>query len=146
MTQEYVEHINATVKDLNHASQFLLTAMPTWRIRGRGRMDWFGKPVEWLHVGTDASYVALQSGGEGDGLNWREHQAGVKHVGLVVPSLAQVIERLAQAGFAVDHMGPNHPFRKSAYFIQADNLQFEFIEYLSTLDAERNAYERPAAT
>jgi hypothetical protein len=27
--------------------------------------------------------------------------------------------------------GP-HPQRKSAYFIEADNLQFEFTEYLST--------------
>ncbi len=140
MHNEYVEHINATVKDIEHAAQFLITAMPSWQIRGRGKMDWFGRPVEWLHVGTEHSYVALQSGGEGEGLNWREHLAGVKHVGLVVPSLQAVITRLADAGFAVDHMGPTHPHRKSAYFIQADNLQFEFIEYLSELATERNAY------
>lgn len=140
MSNEYLEHINATVKDLDLALHFLLTAMPSWRVRGRGKMDWFGKPIEWVHVGTDQSYIALQSGGEGNGLNWREHQVGVKHIGLVVPSLADVMSRLAQAGFTVDHLGPTHPHRKSAYFIQADNLQFEFIEYLSELVTERNAY------
>ena len=111
MHNEYVEHANATVKDLAAAANFLITAMPSWRVRGRGHMDWFGKPIEWLHVGTGQSYIALQSGGEGTGLDWRGHQVGVKHIGLVVPALSAVIARLTQAGFPVDHMGAAHPHR-----------------------------------
>ena len=141
MTNEHVEHANAMVKDIDRAAFFLVTAMPSWRIRGRGRMDWFGKPIEWLHVGTDTSYIAFQSGGEGSGQDWRRYEVGVRHIGLVVPSLDAVIARLSREGFSVDHMGPTHRHRKSAYFIQADNLQFEFVEYLSELPSERNEYE-----
>ena len=141
MTNEYVEHANAMVKNIDHAAFFLMTAMQSWRVRGRGRMDWFGKPIEWLHVGTESSYIALQSGGEGSGRDWKGYEVGVRHIGLVVPSLDAVIARLSQEGFSVDHMGPAHRHRKSAYFIQADNFQFEFVEYLSELPSERNEYE-----
>lgn len=138
----YLEHVNVTVKNLDHTAEFLLAAMPSWRIRARSKMDWFGREVDWLHIGTPSSYIALQSGGEGSGLNWKESQVGVKHIGLVVPSLSAVIERLNAAGYQVDHLGASHPHRKSAYFIEADQLQFEFIEYLSTVAEERNDYTR----
>jgi hypothetical protein len=105
-------------------------------------MDWFGKKIRWLHIGTDSSYLALQDGGEGNGLNWREHQVGTKHIGMVVPSVDAVIERLHTAGYIPDHWGASHPHRKSVYFIVSDNLQFEFIEYLSELATERNDYSR----
>ena len=141
MSSEYVEHANAMVKDIEQAAFFLTTAMPSWRVRGRGRMDWFGKPIEWLHVDTESSYIALQSSGEGSGQDWKGHTVGVRHIGLIVPSLDAVIARLSQVGFLVDHMGPAHRHRKSAYFIQSDNLQFEFVEYWSELPSERNEYE-----
>ena len=141
MANEYVEHANAMVKNIDQAAFFLITAMQSWRVRGRGRMDWFGKPIEWLHVGTESSYIALQSGGEGSGQDWKGYEVGVRHIGLVVPSLDAVIARLSQEGFSVDHMGPGHRHRKSAYFIQAENLQFEFVEYLSEFPSERNEYE-----
>ncbi|MCV2369595.1 VOC family protein [Roseateles oligotrophus] len=142
MSDGYLEHVNVTVKNLDQTTKFLLTAMPNWRIRGRGKMDWFGKEVHWLHVGTPSSYIALQSGGEGSGLNWKEPQVGIKHIGMVVPSLSALIDRLNAAGYQVDHLGASHPHRKSAYFIEADELQFEFIEYLSTVAEERNDYTR----
>ncbi|MCV2353820.1 VOC family protein [Paucibacter sp. B2R-40] len=142
MSDGYLEHVNVTVKNLDDTAEFLLAAMPNWRIRARSKMHWFGSEVDWLHIGTPSSYIALQSGGEGSGLNWKESQVGVKHIGLVVPSLSTVIERLAAAGYCVDHLGASHPHRKSAYFIEADNLQFEFIEYLSTAIEERNDYTR----
>ena len=141
MSSEYVEHANAMVKDIDQAASFLMTAMPSWSVRGRGRMDWFGKLIEWLHVGTESSYIALQSGGQGSGQGWKGYAVGVRHIGLVVPSLDAVIARFSQVGVLVDHMGPAHRHRKSAYFIQADNLQFEFVEYLSDLSSERNEYE-----
>ncbi len=46
MCNEYVEPANTTVKDLAAAVHFLITAMPSWRVRGRGHMDWFGKSID----------------------------------------------------------------------------------------------------
>ena len=142
MKQDYVEHVNLTVKDLDRTVAFLLAALPSWRVRGQGTMPWFGKPMRWLHVGTDSSYLALQDGGEGDGPDWTGPSVGTKHIGIVVPSADQVVARLAAAGHAIDHWGGDHPFRKRAYFMDPDGLQFEFVEYLSDAPAERNDYAR----
>ena len=59
----FVEHINATVQDIDRALHFITTALPEWRVRGGGTLAWYGKTIRWLHVGDDAHYIALQSGG-----------------------------------------------------------------------------------
>ncbi len=136
----YVEHINATVQDVDLAVRFLTTALPDWHVRGSGMMDWYGKPMHWVHVGSDAHYVALQSGGVGPGLDWRGNGAGIKHVGIVVPSVHSVVERLAAAGFELDHWGGETPHRQNVYFMLGNDFQLEFVEY-KTLDlALRNRY------
>lgn len=140
MTQEYVEHANITVKDIDGAVNFLAAALPSWSIRGQGEMSWYGKMIRWLHFGDDSTYVALQNGGEVEGVNRNEHQVGTKHIGIVVPSVNAVVERLKQAGYKLDHWGSDHPFRNNVYFFERDNLLFEFIEYKSANPAERNQY------
>ena len=62
-SQPFVEHINATVQDIDGATLFITTAIPEWRVRGGGTLDWYGKTIRWLHVGSDAHYIALQGGG-----------------------------------------------------------------------------------
>ena len=141
MTAEQLEHANLTVKNIDAVVFFITSAMPTWAIRGQGSMDWFGKRIRWLHIGTATCYLALQDGGEGDGLKWTEHQVGMKHLGMVVPSVDAVAHRLEVAGYPMNHWGGAHPHRRSAYFSADDHLQFEFIEYLSADDSQRNAYE-----
>lgn len=59
MTNSMLEHINVTVRDLDRTLQFILTALPDWQVRGQGQMDWYGKPVRWLHVGHAHHYLAL---------------------------------------------------------------------------------------
>lgn len=140
MPTEFLEHANLTVADVDRAAHFLMTALPTWRIRGGGHMDWFGQPRRWLHVGTDLSYIALQDGGQGQGLDWRGNAVGTKHLGLVVPSLPAVVDRLAAAGLQPDHGGAPHPYRRNVYFQDNDGTLWEFIEYLSEVSTERNAY------
>ena len=138
----YVEHLNLTVSDLEETTDFLLHALPGWRIRGEGRMEGFGQPVRWRHVGTDDSYLALQDGGDGAHPDWRTPSAGMKHVGLVVASLEDTLRRLAAAGYEVDHRGPPHPHRRNAYVFTREGVQFEFVEYLSDVAGERNDYAR----
>ncbi|CAN5473978.1 VOC family protein [soil metagenome] len=140
MTGTLLEHINITVRDLARSTRFLLTALPDWRVRGGGHMDWFGTPITWQHVGGDRFYVALQSGGEGEVTDWRSLRLGPKHVGLVVPSVDAVVTRLAAAGYPLDHWGGETPGRRSVYVVDPDSVQFEFVEYLSDDVAVRNAY------
>jgi len=140
MQSSYVEHANVTVRDLGEVTNLLLSALPDWRVRGEGSSAWFGKQIRWLHVGTDNSYVALQDGGEGDYPNWKGSSVGMKHLGIVVPSVEQVLLRLAAIGYEVDHWGGAHPFRKSAYVLAREGLQFEFVEYLAADPEKRNDY------
>lgn len=136
----YVEHANISVINTEKTIHFLITAIPEWAIRGKGEMDWFGETVQWFHVGDNASYVAVQSGGVGKVDNWKESWTGVKHIGIVVPDLDSVIQRLTIEGYEVDHFGADHPHRRNAYFIESHGIQFEFIEYFSLENTEKNDY------
>jgi len=135
-----LEHVNITVRDVDRSTRFLLAALPSWRVRGEGSMDWFGKPIAWRHVGDDDFYIALQGGGEGHVTNWQSHLLGPKHVGLLVPSVDEAVARLAEAGYELDHWGGTTPSRRSVYVVDPDSVQFEFVEYLSADPAVRNAY------
>jgi hypothetical protein len=140
MPSEYLEHANVTVCRIEPAVKFLRTALPGWRVRGQGAMDWFGAPIQWLHLGTDDHYIALQSGGDVPAPHWKSLATGVKHLGIVVPDLDAVVQRLLAAGYRMDHPGGVHAHRRSAYYDPDDLLQIEFVQYLSDLPAERNAY------
>ncbi|MDG3085812.1 VOC family protein [Vibrio hannami] len=137
----YIEHANITVIDAEHTIKLLLAAAPDWSIRGEGRMDdWFGKAVRWYHVGDEQTYITIQNGGDTNAKGWTEHWSGVKHIGIVVESLDDVITRLSNSGYQLDHMGGNHPHRRSVYYVDKHNLQFEFVEYLSEEPALKNDY------
>ncbi|MGL4604264.1 MAG: VOC family protein [Iodobacter sp.] len=140
MKQAYLEHANITVSNMERAVHFIQTAIPNWKIRGRGKMDWFGAEIDWLHIGDDFAYIALQSGGTGDGPGWNTHAVGVKHLGFVVPSLKQTMQRLENAGFMPDHQGGSSPHRDSVYFMLGSEIQFEFVAYTSEVPAQRNGY------
>ncbi|HGF5080409.1 TPA: VOC family protein [Vibrio parahaemolyticus] len=137
----YVEHANISVVDAQKMIQFLTAAIPEWKVRGGGKIDnWFGRPIEWFHVGDDYSYIAISSGGKGDATHWTSHFTGFKHIGIVVPDVEALIERLSKAGYELDHRGDEHPFRKNVYYLEDHGMLFEFIEYFSEKGSERNDY------
>jgi hypothetical protein len=136
----FVEHINATVQDIDRAVRFITTALPEWRVRGGGTIDWYGKPIRWVHVGSDAHYIALQGSGDGAGPDWRSHCTAIKHVGIVVPSVQDVVSRLQGAGYGLDHWGGETAHRRSVYFMLGDEFQFEFVEYATQDASLRNVY------
>jgi catechol 2,3-dioxygenase-like lactoylglutathione lyase family enzyme len=136
----FVEHVNATVQDIDRALRFITTALPEWRVRGGGTMDWYGKTIRWAHVGSDEHYIALQSGGDGPGPDWQSHRTAIKHVGIVVPSVHDVVDRLRAAGFELDHWGGESAHRNSVYVMLGDDFQIEFVEYRTRDAALRNAY------
>lgn len=136
----YVEHANICVKNPEDTIRFLLTAIPEWSIRGQGEMDWFGTNSNWFHVGDENTYIAIQSGSNEPSDDWKDLWTGVKHIGIVVKDMSKVVRNLESAGFAVDHYGGDHPFRKNVYFLESHGVQFEFIEYTSTVNSEKNLY------
>ena len=84
---------------------------------GSALASWAGKPIRWAHVGSDRCYVALQGGGEGQAIDWRGHEPGLKHVGIVAADLAAVVDRLERAGHPLDHWGGRTAYRNSVYLL-----------------------------
>lgn len=139
--KSYVEHANISVVNARKTIEFLTTAIPEWTIRGSGKLDdWFGRPIEWFHVGDEHSYIAISDGGDGDAGHWTTHFTGMKHLGIVVPDVEALVARLKEVGYELDHWGAKHPFRKNVYYLEDHGMQFEFVEYLSDKDSERNDY------
>lgn len=138
-----LEHANLIVKDIDATIAFLQTALPDWKVRGRGRSSWHGKARSWAHFGTESSYVTFNDAFGGENRDLAGHSPGLAHLGFVVQDVDAVIGRLQAKGFAIDISGVEHPFRKTVYFLDPSGFQFEFIQYLSNDPAEFNSYELP---
>ena len=121
-------------RNVDEAVRFLTTALPEFQIRGRGGSG----DNEWLHIGTDESYLALSQ----HDIPEDRPERVVNHLGFVVSSVAEVKERLLAAGFREGYRAPDHPYRKRLYFLDADGLEWEFVEYLSADPAQRNDYSQ----
>ncbi len=136
-----LEHANLVVTDINATLQFVQTAFPEWVIRGKGEMNWHGKPRNWVHIGSDDTYLTLNDNGEGENRNLSGHTPGLAHLGFVVEDLDALVSRLQAKGYEIDIEGAEHPFRKNVYFLDPAGFQFEFIEYHSDKPSERNLYD-----
>lgn len=144
--QSYVEHANITVTDLDQALRFFAIALPDFTVRKRWTID----DTEWAHVGTDSSYVALNTpidksllAPADGGKITNMATAGFNHVGFVVEDVAAVRDRVLEAGFRGGYNGGeiiDHPHRRSAYLLDGDGNEFEFMQYLTDNIADRNSY------
>lgn len=140
-----LDHVNLSVRDLDEAVRFLQTALPDFRVRGGGR-TWRG--ARWVHVGNDASYVALTEATREPAEPWEPYSGspGTNHLGFEVGDAQAVRRRLAAAGYR-DSTVPNaHPHRRRVYFEDAEGNDWEFVEYLSDDPAQRHDYALPDAT
>jgi catechol 2,3-dioxygenase-like lactoylglutathione lyase family enzyme len=135
----HLEHANITVGSLDEAVAFLQTALPEWKVRHRG----IGMHGPWLHIGTDASYLALEEKSQDErGPRAPYADPGVNHLGFVVRDAGVVAERLRAAGYREGFQAPPHPFRRRVYFFDGDDVEWEFVEYFSEDPAERNDYRQ----
>lgn len=135
-----IEHANIVVTRLEPTLAFLKAAFPDWRVRGEGNGAWNGKPRRWLHFGDDDFYLTLNDNGEGAQRDLSGHAPGLAHIGFAVPSLDDVMTRLARAGYEISHHGEEHPFRRNVYYIDDEGLEFEFVEYLTDIPPQKNLY------
>ncbi|MHA7871256.1 MAG: VOC family protein [Hyphococcus sp.] len=135
-----IEHVNLVVTDIEPTLTFLQAAFPEWRVRGEARDAWKGHPRRWLHFGDDDFYITLNDFGRGRQRDLASDAPGLAHIGFEVPSVDQVAARLKKAGYEPHHLGEDHPYRKNLYYIDGEGLEFEFVEYRSTVPARKNAY------
>ena len=141
MMKSYLEHANISVADPKLTIEFLLTAIPEWRVRGQGTyLNDLDEEVEWFHIGDDAFYIAVDNLAKGSALHWTQRFTGLNHLGFAVPNVEELVQRLKQGGYEMDHWGAEHPHRKNVYYQDAHAMQFEFVEYYSPRSEERNDY------
>lgn len=140
-----LEHINLVVGEIAPIVKFITTAFPSWRIRGRGDQPFAGMPREWVHVGDDNDYLALTeyhlpSGAKGAPRDLASAAPGLAHIGFEVSSVEEIRTRLETAGYEPTQVNDEHPHRRRLYYVEGDNIEFEFIEYTSDKPEERNDY------
>jgi len=128
-----LEHANLMVSSIDESIRFLTAAFPEFEIRGRGIFK--GRP--WLHIGTDDTYIALNESADAGSAS-----SSLNHLGYVVDDVDSLADRLSAAGYREGIIAPAHPHRKRRYFHDSDDLEWEFVEYLSDDPALRNDYSQ----
>lgn len=132
-----LEHANISVLDLDRAVKFITTALPHFRIRGGDQSQHPG----WLHIGTDETYISLTHSPDAQrGKRANYHDLGVNHLGVVVDDVDGVVARLREAGYRQSPTMEVTPWRKRYYFFDEDDMEWEFIEYLTDDPAKKNEY------
>ena len=135
-----LEHVNLVVKDMDATLDFIQTAFPDWKVRGKGESEWYSKKRQWLHVGTDEYYITLNEGSDNNNRDLKGHSSGLAHIGFAVDDVEGISSRLQAKGYEIDTIGADHPHRKTIYFIDPAGFEFEFIQYLSQKSEEKNMY------
>jgi len=135
--KEYLEHANITVNDIKESVAFFQTAFPHFKIRG-GDVEL----KDWLHLGDDYTYVAIQQAVEDLGNTYTKNydKIGINHIAFVVSNIEEVSKRLENSGYKRSYEKAIEKFRIRDYFFDSDGNEFEFIEYLTTNVLERNSF------
>ncbi len=135
-----LEHANLVVKDVDGIVRFLQHAFPEFVVRHEGKNS---QGQRWLHVGTSDTYLALQEATVEPREPWRPYSGlpGVNHLGYEVDDVAKLVERMTAGGYENSTVPNAHPHRKRAYFHDPDGNDWEFVQYLSDHEADRNDYK-----
>lgn len=123
-----LEHLNVTVTDAK-ATADLFCDLFGWHIRWSGASIYEGWSV---HVGEVDTYLALYNGPDpkpNDPVHTSYTQkGGLNHIGVVVPDLDAVEERVKALGFKPNSHADYEPGRRF-YFFDGDGLEIEVIQY-----------------
>ncbi len=135
--KNYLEHANLTVRSIDKAVEFFQLAFPEFKIRGGGGIG----TDRWLHLGTEATYIALEQGKDIETNNRPDYvRNAINHLGFVVEDVTAVAERLISSGYKRNYPRTAEKFRIRDYFCDADGNEYEFVQYLSDKTEERNLY------
>ena len=133
-----LEHANLAVRDIDGMIRFLQTAFPVFRIRHDEILD--GK--RWVHVGDDATYIALNMSTHEPARRWQPYAGlpGINHLGYEVDDVDALRKRMADAGYTDSTYPNDHPHRRRAYFYDPEGNDWEFVQYFSENAELRNDY------
>ena len=136
-----LEHANICVHDINGMIGFLRTAFPEFKIR----YDGIGADGErWVHVGTETTYIALKQVSIQSENKWIPYSGkpGVNHLAYEVSNIDIVRDNLNSSGYKDTTIPENddHPHRKRIYFNDPEGNDWEFVQYYSDKNNERNDY------
>jgi catechol 2,3-dioxygenase-like lactoylglutathione lyase family enzyme len=137
-----LEHANLAVRDVDAMIAFVRHAFPDWGIRGVGKTD---QGERWIHVGTDATYIAFQEAPVEPAEAWVPYggKPGTNHLGFEVDDVAGVRRRLLAEGYLETTYPNAHPHRQRVYFHDPEGNDWEFVEYRTGDPALRNDYDLP---
>lgn len=125
MTQAFIEHVNLTVSDPDRTAA-LLSAIFGWHERWRGPARDGGRTI---HLGSDAAYVALYTGPDGQHADTRYPKGEpLNHVGVQVDDLGAVEARVVAAGLTPFNHADYEPGRRF-YFFDPDGIEYEVVSY-----------------
>jgi glyoxylase I family protein len=125
VTHAFIEHVNLTVSDPDRTAA-LLSAIFGWHERWRGPARDGGRTI---HLGSDAAYVALYTGPDGQhaGIRYPKGEP-LNHVGVQVDDLGAVEARVVAAGITPFNHADYEPGRRF-YFFDPDGIEYEVISY-----------------
>ncbi len=135
----YIEHMNITVPKLDNTLNLLKIALPDWWVRGGGDTG----RKKWVHFGDDDFYLSLGECPENEGMplfTTDHHHLGLGHTAIVVEDVESVVERLTQAGYVESSDKESTKARERRYFLDDNNLEWEFVEYRTADPSIKNAY------
>jgi len=134
----YLEHVNITVNNLQEAIKFFQTAFPHFKVRGGG-----DELRKWVHLGDENTYIALnQAEDPMQKVEKNYDKTGINHIGFVVEDVEKIAANLLNKGYQRDYPKQVEKFRIRDYFADADGNQYEFVQYLSEIPAEKNSYAK----
>ena len=136
---QMLEHIHVNVDSITKTEEFMAIALPEFTRRGGDveRISESGEDLNgWAHIGNSTCYIALTERAGAESMK------DLRHIGVVVDDVEALMSRLSAAGYepADDSALDSHPHRRRVYYIDGNGLDWEFIEYLSARDEERNDY------
>ncbi len=70
------------------------------------------------------------------------NSTGLNHLGWEVDDVEALEARMRAAGFVPNLREHDHPARLRTYFYDPDGNDWEFVQYLTNVPAERNDYSR----
>ena len=137
-----LEHANICVTDIDAMIKFLKIVCPEFVIR---KDDSSLAGHRWVHIGTDATYIALQESLPDSKPSWIPYLGvpGINHLAYEVDNVDSIRERLIKAGYKESTVPNKHPYRKRIYFYDPEGNDWEFIQYLSDDPKKRHDYDTP---
>lgn len=139
---QMLEHVSLTVRNIPTIARFLCRALPDFRIRGSGTIRHDGWTQAWSHVGNNEQYIALYQARRDATSRPAAHSfaPSANHVGFMVDDVETVRARLLSAGYREGHKAEPHKHRRRVYFVDPEGFEWEFVQYLSGDDREKNQY------